>query len=151
VEIPPRTYNKLYEQFRREGKTLTTLLAWGHARALENILAVVECDNVIADQFADEHYIQSRLLAKGRARHLNLVQMHRAEANLAVAAASILARDRFLRWLEHTSRKYGRPLPKGASEQVIRTAREIVERFGQDELREVAKLHFKTTASVLPE
>jgi ribonuclease HIII len=149
VPILPKRYNTLYDEFRREGKTLTTLLAWGHARALEDLLKVVDCDNVIADQFADEHYIQSRLLEKGRSRNLNLVQMHRAEANIAVAAASILARDKFLAWLESASRKYGRPLPKGASEQVIETARDIVGRFGQDELREVAKLHFKTTERVL--
>jgi ribonuclease HIII len=149
VVVPPDRYNDLYEQFRREGKTLTLLLAWCHARALEDLLDVVDCSNVIADQFADKRYLQSRLLAKGRAKGINLFQTPRAEANLAVAAASILARDRFLVWIEQESQKYKMILPKGASAEVVRAAQNFVQRFGEAELRKVAKLHFKTTASVL--
>lgn len=97
VPIPPDAYNRLYEQFRREGKTLNTLLAWGHARAIENLLSKgIETDNVLVDQFTDVRYITSALLKQGRSRDLNLVALPRAESNIAVAAASILARDRFL-------------------------------------------------------
>ncbi len=148
VVITPEQYNRLYEDFQKEDKTLNHLLAWGHYRALENLLAVVECENIIVDQFANEHYLRSRLFAKNPERKLNLIQMPRAEANLAVAAASILARDRFLTWIENMSRKYG-PLPKGASAEVVQTARAIVARRGKEELRMIAKLHFKTTQQVL--
>ncbi|SRR6266568_725032 len=148
VVITPEQYNRLYEDFQQEGKTLNHLLAWGHYRALENLLAVVECENIIVDQFANEHYLRERLFTKKRERQLNLIQMPRAEANLAVAAASILARDRFLTWIENMSMKYG-PLPKGASAEVVQTARAIVARRGKEELRMVAKLHFKTTQQVL--
>ena len=148
VVITPEQYNRLYEDFQQEGKTLNHLLAWGHYRALENLLAKVECENIIVDQFADEHYLRSRLFAKNPERKLNLIQMPRAEANLAVAAASILARDRFLTWIENMSRKYG-PLPKGASAEVVQTARAIVARRGKEELRVIAKLHFKATQQVL--
>jgi len=148
VVITPEQDNRLYEDFQQEGKTLNHLLAWGHYRALENLLAVVECENIIVDQFANEHYLRERLFTKKRERQLNLIQMPRAEANLAVAAASILARDRFLTWIENMSMKYG-PLPKGASAEVVQTARAIVARRGKEELRMVAKLHFKTTQQVL--
>lgn len=148
VVITPEHYNRLYEDFQREGKTLNHLLAWGHYRVLENLLAVVDCDNIIVDQFANEYYLRSRLLNRKREGKLNLVQMPRAEANPAVAAASILARDLFLTWLETKSRKYG-PLPKGASPAVVQTARAIVSRFGKEELRMIAKLHFKTTEQVM--
>jgi ribonuclease HIII len=148
VVITPEQYNRLYENFQQEGKTLNHLLAWGHYRALENLLAVVECENVIIDQFANEHYLRSRLFARHPERKLNLIQMPRAEVNLAVAAASILARDRFLTWMENMSRRYG-PLPKGASAEVVQAARAIVTRRGKEELRMVAKLHFKTTQQVL--
>lgn len=148
VVITPEHYNRLYEDFQKEGKTLNHLLAWGHYRALENLLAVVECENIIVDQFANEHYLRSRLFAKNPARKLNLIQMPRAEANLAVAAASIIARDRFLAWLENMAMKYGH-LPKGASAEVVQTARAIVARRGKEELRMIAKLHFKTTQQVL--
>ncbi len=148
VVIIPEQYNRLYEDFQKEDKTLNHLLAWGHYRALENLLAIVECENIIVDQFANEHYLRSRLFAKNAARKLNLIQMPRAEANLAVAAASIIARDRFLIWLENMAMKYGH-LPKGASAEVVQTARAIVARRGKDELRMIAKLHFKTTQQVL--
>ena len=78
-----------------------------------------------------------------------MVQVPRAEANLAVAAASVLARDRFLGWLERAGRELGRPLPKGASSQVEAVARELVAAHGREALGRVAKLHFKTTERVL--
>jgi ribonuclease HIII len=149
IVVPPERYNALYEQFRGEGKNLNALLAWGHARAVETVLERVACENVIVDQFADARYIHSRLEARERTRHLNIVQLPRAEANLAVAAASILARDRFLHWLDRTARDYGMPLPKGASSEVEAAARRFVARHGPEALGKVAKLHFKTTVRVL--
>jgi ribonuclease HIII len=149
VVVPPERYNALYEQFRREGKNLNTLLAWGHARAIETVLQRVPCENVIVDQFADARYIRSRLQGREATGHLNIVQLPRAEANLAVAAASVLARDRFLGWLEQAGRSLGKPLPKGASSQVEAAARALVAAHGADALGRAAKLHFKTTERVL--
>ena len=148
-ELPPETYNRLYEEFKREGKKLNDLLAWSHFRAVMNLREHVNCDKVITDQFANVRILESRLLANGRKQVLNLTQMYRAEVDLAVAAASILARDRFLTWLERTSQKYGTQLPKGASREVIQAAREVIARYGAEELRKIAKLHFKTTETVL--
>ena len=149
VVVPPERYNALYEQLRREGKNLNTLLAWGHARAIETVLERAPCENVIVDQFADARYIRARLEGRERTRRMNVVQVPRAEANLAVAAASVLARDRFLGWLERAARDLGQKLPKGASSEVEAAARAVVERHGQDALARLAKLHFKTTERVL--
>jgi ribonuclease HIII len=149
VLIPPERYNALYEQFRGEGKNLNTLLAWAHARAIETVLERIPCENVIVDQFADARYIRSRLEGRDRTRHLQIVQVPRAEANLAVAAASVLARDRFLGWMERAARDFGLDLPKGASPQVEVAGRALVARLGPDTLRRAAKLHFKTTERVL--
>jgi ribonuclease HIII len=152
VVVPPERYNALYEQFRAEGKNLNTLLAWGHARAIETVLERVRCEHVIVDQFADARYIQARLRrvqARAGIQRLDVVQLPRAEANLAVAAASVLARDRFLGWLERESRALGVALPKGASSAVEVAARALVARLGRDALSRVAKLHFKTTKRVL--
>jgi ribonuclease HIII len=150
VVVPPERYNALYEQFRREGKNLNTLLAWGHARAIQSVLERVPCQNVIVDQFADARYIRSRLEGRAATGHLNVVQLPRAEANLAVAAASILARYRFLGWMERTGQELGQTLPKGASTQVEAVARALVAARGPDLLSRIAKLHFKTTARVRP-
>ncbi len=147
IEISPEKYNDLYEQFKRERKNLNTLLAWGHAKAIEEILSKVDCKVAIADQFADESFILGKLQEKGR--RIKLVQMHKAEQHIAVAAASILARARFLEKLSKLSNEYKIDLPKGASQAVIETAKRFVDVHGREKLRKVAKLHFKITTEVL--
>ena len=147
IEISPEKYNDLYEQFIKENKNLNTLLAWGHAKAIEELLSKVNCDTAIADQFADERFIQSKLQERGK--KLNLIQMHKAEQNIAVAAASILARSRFLQKLSNLSSEYKIDLPKGVSAAVVNSARKIFREYGEMHLRKVAKLHFKTTKKVL--
>jgi ribonuclease HIII len=150
VRVQPERYNSLYDEFRREGKSLNTLLAWAHARAIEDLLrAGAETQNILVDRFTDVEYIRARLLRETRARAIVLMALPRAEANVAVAAASILARAAFVHWIERTSRELGLTLPKGASDAVVIAAREVVRRFGEGRLRELAKLHFKTTETVL--
>lgn len=148
VIIPPERYNTLYEEFRREGRNLNHLLAWAHARAIESLLDAAPCRLAVADRFGNESYIRSRLMKKGR--EIELIQEHRGERYLAVAAASILARDRFLEYLERLSDEAGLPLPKGAGAPVVAAAREYVGRHGAEKLRGVAKIHYKTTAQVVP-
>jgi len=147
IEISPEKYNDLYEQFKKEKKNLNTLLAWGHAKAIEEILSKVDCKVAIADQFADESFILGKLQEKGK--KLKLIQMHKAEHNIAVAAASILARARFLEKLSKLSNAYKIDLPKGASQAVIENAKKVVDMYGKETLRKVAKLHFKTTTAVV--
>ena len=147
VELLPERYNDLYEKFRKENKNLNHLLAWGHARAIESLLLRFSCAHAVADQFGDEHYLRSRLMEKGR--QLYLTQVPKGERYLAVAAASILTRDRFLARLEKLSQEYGVSLPKGASESVIKTAKQVVEIKGREELRKLAKLHHQTTEKII--
>lgn len=146
VEITPTKYNYLYDQFTAEGKNLNHLLAWGHARALEELLSKAPCRFALADKFANEKLIQSRLFAKGK--DITLVQATKAEKNVAVAAASILARDRFLHGLSELESLYGIKFPKGASPAVIAAAKEFVQKNGRGGLAKVAKIHFKTTEKI---
>jgi ribonuclease HIII len=143
VAIGPERYNQLYVKIRN----LNRLLAWGHARALENLLEQVECGRAISDQFGDERYVQNALLEKGN--QVELIQMPKAEADLAVAAASILARAEFLQRLARLSAVVKTTLPKGASPAVELAARMVIKKHGRDRLGTVAKLHFKTTKSIL--
>ena len=147
VIIPPERYNTLYEEFRREGRNLNHLLAWGHARTIESLLESTPCRLAVTDQFGNESYIRSRLMKKGR--EIELIQEHRGERYLAVAAASILARDRFLEHLERLSGEAGLTLPKGAGAPVVAAGRKYVERHGVDKLPSVAKMHYKTTVQVV--
>lgn len=143
VAIGPPRYNSLYASF----KNLNRLLAWGHARALENLLEQVPCERVVADQFGDERFLKSALMAKGRT--VTLIQKPRAEEEIAVAAASIVARAEFLRRLQDLSTHHGIPLPKGASDAVIAAGKAFVQRYGREALDQVAKIHFRTTTGVL--
>ena len=145
VAIGPQRYNELYAKI----KNLNRLLAWGHARALENLLQQVDCDLAIADQFGDERLILTALQEKGK--RIRLVQRTKAESDLAVAAASILARADFLLRLQRLSQEVNTTLPKGASASVALAGRMVVKKYGRDRLGTVAKLHFKTTQQVLPE
>ena len=144
VEIGPEAYNRLYEKFGNVNR----LLAWGHARAIENILDLVpDCPRAVADQFGPKHRIESALLHKGRTIHLH--QQPRAESDPAVAAASILARERFIGKLEAMSEKAGCPLPKGASSLVKDAAVALIKKHGPEALHAYAKVHFKTYGEVL--
>jgi len=143
VAIGPEAYNRLYEKFGN----LNRLLAWGHAKALENLLErEPSCPRAISDQFGRKETVLRALQERGR--HIHLEQHPRAEADIAVAAASILARDEFVRRLEALSRQVGIALPKGAGPAVTQAATELARR-NPDALRTVAKLHFRTTGVVL--
>ena len=143
VVVGPERYNSLHNSF----KNLNRLLAWGHARAIENLLEQASCDRVIADQFGDERFLNNALMAKGRS--VKLVQKPRAEEEIVVAAASVVARAEFVRRLQELSIRYGIALPKGAGEAVITAGKVFVRKRGAEALGQVAKLHFRTTESVL--
>jgi len=144
VAIGPTKYNELYAKIGN----LNKLLEWGHARAIENVLEIRPCDLVISDQFANPAGLKRALMAKGQ--QVRLESRVRAEADIAVAAASVLARAEFLRRLKAIGSTIGQELPKGAGPIVDSVARRLVERDGPDILGQVAKLHFKTTQKVLP-
>ena len=150
IVLAPKRYNELYGQMRSEGKNLNTLLAWTHTRVIEDLIRHgLRPKFILSDQFGDKRYIESRLLVDTRLSGVPVIQMHRAEADVAVAAASILARDGFLRWLEQAGKAVGLTIPKGASPKVIEMGRVLVARFGAEGLKEYAKVSFKTMEKVL--
>lgn len=144
VSIGPRSYNRLYASMRNVNR----ILAWGHARAIENLLEIVpQCPRAVADQFGPERVIKQALMQNGRT--IKLVQRHKAESDPAVAGASVLARAGFLHALQEMQKRYGVAIPKGASAQVQATADELARKAGPQILLETAKCHFKTTDAVL--
>jgi len=150
IVVAPKRYNELYRQMRSEGKNLNTLLAWTHTRVIEDLIRHgLRPKFILSDQFGDKRYIESRLLIDTRLSGVPVIQMHRAEADVAVAAASILARDAFLRWIDQAGRALGLTVPKGASPKVIETGRLLVSRLGADGLKDYAKVSFKTMEKVL--
>ena len=84
-------------------------------------------------------------------RNVVLEQRPRAESDVAVAAASILAREGFINWLQRKGKELGMRLGRGVSQGVKETARKVVETNGPEALREMAKVHFRTAHEIAPE
>jgi len=144
VPIGPEAYNRLHAKMGN----VNDILGWGHARVIENLLTKVpDCKKAIADQFGNKRIIQSALMERGR--KIELVQRHKAESDIAVAAASIIARDEFVRRLIALGRETGITLPKGASEAVIKAGKEVAAKHGREGLAKIAKMHFRTSQRVL--
>lgn len=153
VPIGNEAYNRLYTKMR----SVNSLLAWGHARVIENLMGQKQRMNpppvrAISDQFASKkETVAKALMSLGR--EIELVQRHKAEEDMAVAAASILARNEFINRLAALEKQYEMVLPKGASAAVDKAAKEFIARHGAENLGKVAKLHFRTAlrAQGLPE
>ena len=146
VELEPSEYNARYDVFKRNGQNLNDLLASLHTEVIRNLLnRHVDCRHVLVDRFAKEDVLARQLRLDSRVK---LVQIPKAESDIGVAAASILARNAFLRRLEQLSKDYQIQLPKGAF-QVTDTGKRFVEQHGAKALHYVAKRHFRTTMDVL--
>lgn len=144
VCISPKRYNEMYEGF----KNLNSLLAWGHARVIEGLLAKQpDCPRALSDQFARSQVLQRAL--DQRKLNIKLEQRTKAESDIAVAAASILAREKFVDWMNTASKAGQVKLPLGASSLVIKAGKEAIARHGVEILPQIAKMHFKTTQQVL--
>ena len=145
--------NEAYNRMHTANGSVNRVLAWGHARVIENLLSQPQRlepfpKRAISDQFsADKGTVERALMGLGK--KLELVQRHQAETDLAVAAASILARHEYVSRLAALEKQYGVPLPKGASAAVEAAGKALVERHGTDALSKVAKLHFRTSYRVL--
>ncbi len=144
VPIGNPAYNRLYNTMH----SVNRILAWGHARTIENLMLKQHQMNpkpvrAISDQFAqDKETVAKALMSLGQS--IELVQRHKAESDAAVAAASILARNEFVTRLGSLEKSVGMRLPKGASAAVDASAKEFVEKQGADKLETVSKKHFRT-------
>ncbi len=153
VPVGNEAYNRLYGSMR----SVNTLLAWGLARVIVNLMGQRHRMNplpvrAISDQFASsKDTVSKALMSMGR--EIELVQRHKAEEDLAVAAASILARHEFVSRLAGLEKQFGMKLPKGASAAVDAAAKEFITKHGVENLTKVAKMHFRTAlrAQGLPE
>ena len=106
-------------------------------------------DYIIVDEFAKENryyeYIKdSTNIQRG------ITFMTKAEDKcLSVACASIISRYLFIQEFDKLCDNLHLPLPKGAGSEVDKIGIEIVEKYGEDKLKEVAKLNFMNTSRIL--
>ena len=149
VPIGNDAYNRLYIKMR----SVNAMLAWGHARVIENLMSLKYQMNpppvrAISDQFASSKDVVAKALM-GLGREIELIQRHKAEQDLAVAAASILARNEFVTRLAKLSKEFELTLPKGASAAVDAAAVKFLGKHGADKLPKVSKMHFRTSFRAL--
>ena len=152
VKLGPAAYNRLYARIGN----INRMLAWAHGTAIEELLTKKRTVNrVVVDQFAPtEATIRRALKPLGRAAKID--QHHKAESDLAVAIASVIARELFLRDIakmseEMKSQGGGQPaIPIGSSDPRVRAlAEEMVGKHGPVWLMNHCKAHFQTTDKVL--
>ncbi len=140
--MPPK-YNELYSKFHN----LNLLLAWMHTKSIQKLYEQCRCPKAIVDQFAHpsvlEKFFQKEKLS------IDLVQEVRAEKHVIVAAASILARARFLSAFEELGQPLSLKLPKGASQAVVRAGQAILHDFDTQTLDRLSKSHFKTRSVIM--
>ena len=138
--LDPPLYNAEHARVRN----LNPMLAALHAAAIRELAAPGM--RVVVDQFAAPAVLERAL----EGLDVRLEQRPRAESELAVAAASILARDEFLQALARLSEEHGVDLAKGAGIPTDRAARRFVELHGIERLGEVAKVHFANARKLPP-
>ena len=133
--LDPPAYNARHA----EVKNLNAMLADLHAAAIRRLAR--EDDVVLIDKFADEKLVAERL----RGLAVDLYQKPKAEAEPAVAAASVVARAVFLERLRELSDEFAVDLHKGAGAPTDAAGRRFLAVHGFDTLEKVAKVHFKNT------
>jgi ribonuclease HIII len=145
ITIGPEAYNRMYAKIGNVNR----LLAWGHARAIENLLEKVpDCPRALSDKFGPTHRIENALMKNGK--KIKMDQRTKAESDPAVAAASILARAAFLNALRKMEKEFGiETVPKGCSSRVKQIATELVAEKGPGILLKTCKCHFRTADQVL--
>ena len=142
LALKPEVYNFRYQQMRADGKNLNHLLSNGHIAVLRNVLRQCpQCNYALVDQFTASNDIRASL--QQEFPDVNIVQQHRAEADIAVAAASVLARAKFLEIMQELAEQVGRnELPKGGSDAATNCARELLKELGRGALERLVKVHF---------
>jgi len=137
--VKPADYNSLYEIH----KNLNRLLARLHFETISTLLQKVDCKEIIIDKFGNEKLLIAEFSVLGS--DIKLHQFTKAERYMGVAAASILAREAFINWFDEIGEKTGINLPKGASDEVIKALRVMVDKYGDKAKERLVKLHFKNS------
>lgn len=142
IEIHPKKYNEMYEKFRN----LNSILIWAHSKAIEELQNKFHYSQIVIDKFCSEDLIREELNKK--LADYDLMLTEKAERFKGVAAASIIARSRMLSWFKKKSAELKIDIPLGASDKVNDVASHIKNKFGNDVLSELIKLHFKNFKAI---
>jgi ribonuclease HIII len=147
IVLKPKKYNEIYASMTVQGKNLNDLLAWQHSSVIRDLLQKLPApDGILVDQFSKSMKVKAAL--KKAEISIPVIERPKAEQDMAVATASILARYQFLQMRDSLARFYKLEIPLGTNPRVYAAARKFVSSFGKDRLDEIAKLHFVTTKKI---
>ena len=106
-------------------------------------------DYIIVDEFAREqryyYYLNDQKVVQKGITFITKAE----DKNMAVACGSIISRYIFLKEFDKMCDNIHLPLPKGAGKDVDKMGEEVVEKYGEEKLKEIAKLNFKNTERIL--
>lgn len=140
--LMPEEYNKQYELLKKNKKNLNHLLGSLHGQNILCLLRKHKCPCIIVDKFGEDEYVLNELQTVAKTHRI--IQIPKGERDTAVAAASILARDAFVRAMNTLSKRYGMTFPKGAYAGIAAAIAQFRHQYGDAELAFVGKLNFKT-------
>ena len=140
VEVKNRQFNDMHAKVNN----INEILAHAHAACIKNLYQKTKCENVLIDKFANEYRMENEL----RELPLHITQRPKAEQNIAVAAASILARYTYMTRLKSMSEEYGIDFCAGAGTQADICANKFAEIYGKDKLYDICKISYKNTQRV---
>ena len=143
--------NKEYNEKYTKDFNMNKIKAILHNKVLYQLITEEKpsIDYIIVDEFARENRYYEYLKGVPNIQR-NITFMTKAEdKNLAVASASIISRYIFLKEFDKLSDSIHIPLPKGAGRDVDTIGEEIVEKYGEEKLKEIAKYNFKNTDKIL--
>ena len=143
--------NKEYNEKYSNNLNMNKIKAIMHNKVLYQIMTELksEVDYIIVDEFAREkRYYEYINDVPNIQRGITFIQKAE-DKNLAVGAASIISRYIFLKEFDKLCDEVGLPLPKGAGVNVDKIGEELVNKFGEEKLKDVAKYNFKNTQRIL--
>lgn len=143
--------NKEYNEKYTKDINMNKIKAILHNKVLYQLMTEEKpnVDYIVVDEFARENRYYEYLNGIPNIQR-NITFMTKAEdKNLAVASASIISRYIFLKEFDKLSDSIHIPLPKGAGRDVDEIGAEIVEKYGEEKLQDIAKVNFKNTDRIL--
>jgi len=139
--------NKEYNEKYTSDMNMNKIKAILHNKVLLKMTSKYNSDYVVVDQFA-KPYVYFNYL-KDTNYYKNITFMTKAEDKcLSVACASLISRYIFLKEFDKLSNELNITLLKGASDKVDELGKTIVEKYGFDKLKDIAKLNFKNTEKI---
>ena len=139
--------NKDYNENYNTDMNMNKVKAILHNKVLSKMITKYQADYIVVDQFANPYVYYNYLKDTNYVKNITFITKAEDKC-LSVACASLISRFVFLKEFDKLGEKLGVFLIKGASDKVDELGLRIVNKYGFDKLKEIAKLNFKNTEKI---